>query len=602
MSAQFVAEEGPLAGLSLALEGAEEWVLGRDPDQVDVVVEDPSASEKQVLCRKTPKGITIENLSDTSSIRVNDEVVEEPQLLRNDDTVQIGETLFRFSYSMDVAESEATEEAEAAAEGEEEAEAEDMQMQQDTILEESEFGEDSLAEVHFDVGRQGRWVLKVIAGPNTGAELPMEAGQNYTIGTDTSACDVVFQDVSVSRQHAQVKITDDYRVLIHDMESRNGVLIDGEPIEHEEELGGNNVVTVGTTAFVVSDTEAEAATIVSPLIPKAPGQEKEEDQGPTEEEIQKQKEEEVKKAQEKTSLRTGLGLILFALLLFGTIGYGITTLFTHEEVVEEAAQDVGSSISELENRYPGITFSYNRSTGTLLALGHVLTKLDYDRLVDEISDLRFVRSLNDRVTIDELVWQNTNQILAKNEQWQGVTLHSKDKIPGRFVISGQLKTQEQLDSLTTHLNRNFPYVDKLERNIIVEELIVTQVDSILRDNGFNDITVELSNGEVSLTGTMSYELSDRLERMFAEIKELNGVKNLKNFIVELEPEQAMVNLTGQYEVTGYSMSGGTSLNVVINGRILSRGDSLDGMTITSIRPNAIFLERDGFKFRIDYTP
>lgn len=587
MSAQFVAEEGTLEGLTLTLEGGEEWIMGSDPEQASLLLEDPEAEGKQVLCRQTPTGITIENLSSTHSIKVNDEVVEEPQVLRDNDTVLIGQTLFRFK--------------EVAAVIDEESEIEDeMEAQEDTILDESELQEDSLAQVHFDLGSQSRWVLKVIAGPNTGAEVALEAGQKYTVGTDTGSCDVVFQDVSVSRQHAQVAITSDDRVIINDLESRNGVLIDGDPIEDEEELGSNNVVTVGTTAFVVYDTESESATVVSPLIPKAPAIEREETEEETEAKASKKEE----KKESKGSMAGSLIILVFVLGVFGTIGYATTTLFQQEEVLEEEVVDVKSSLNRVIAKYPGVKHSFNRNTGTLLLLGHVLTATERNQLRYSLQDpsFSFIRRLDDNVVIDEYVWQDTNQILAQNPAWQGITVHNMDKIPGAFVISGSLKTQEQYDSLMSHINRNFPYLDKLRRSIIVEEALVNQADSILRDNGFNDVTVEINNGEITLVGTMSYEMTDQLDKVLAEINDLDGIKGLKNFIVELEPEQAMVDLTGQYEVTGYSMQDNVSLNVVINGRILSRGDTLDGMTITSIRPNAIFLERDGFKFRINYTP
>jgi hypothetical protein len=39
---------------------------------------------------------------------------------------------------------------------------------------------------------------------------------------------------------------------------------------------------------------------------------------------------------------------------------------------------------------------------------------------------------------------------------------------------------------------------------------------------------------------------------------------------------------------------------VINGKILSLGDNLDGMVITAISPTAVLLEKDGLKFKINY--
>lgn len=606
MSAKFIVEEGLHEGLTLELEAGDEWVLGRDPEFVDLLVDDTSIAEQQALCRKTPEGITMQDLGwAATSVKVNGELAKEPLLLHSEDTVQMGEILFRFIDKSGTECKDRVSRQERI-----------MQASEDTILEETEFPEESLADIHFDLGTSGRWILKVIAGPNTGAEIALESGQKYLIGTDSGSCDVVFQDVSVSRKHAQVSVGRDERVLIQDLESRNGVLIDGDRIEDEEELGSNNVVTVGTTAFVVYDTESESATIASPLMPQAPGTNDvqstlEEDEGEVladdlfgEESVMAPKAKKQKSKEARAGVFSSLFLLVLVLGFFGIIGFATTTLFSTKEVAEESTIDPTKELQRVFSPYTGVKYSYNSTTGTLLLLGHVLTSSDHSQLRYDISGpyFGFIRRLNDNIIIDELVWQQTNQILAKNKSWQGVTVNSANKMPGQFILSGFLETQEQYESLIAHMNRNFPYLDRLERRIVVEEALVNQADAMLRDRGFNDISVEIAKGEIILSGTMSYEQTADLEKLLAEIRTLDGVKGLKNLIVELEPEQAMVDLTGQYEVTGYSMRGGVSLNVVINGRILSRGDILDGMTVTSIRSNAIFLERDGFKFRIDYKP
>ncbi len=97
MAAEFIAEEGPLKGLILALEEGDEWVIGRDPDLCDLVVEDPKVSRRHAICRMTSSGYLLENLSDTNMVLVNDRTISEPSLLKEGDRIQIGSTLFRFS-------------------------------------------------------------------------------------------------------------------------------------------------------------------------------------------------------------------------------------------------------------------------------------------------------------------------------------------------------------------------------------------------------------------------------------------------------------------------------------------------------------------------
>src|SRR4051812_1997055 len=94
--AEFVAEEGALKGLVLALNEGEMWTIGRDPDSSDLIVEDPKVSRKHLICHKTPEGFVLENLSLTNPTKVNDQVLIEPILLHDGDKITIGNTVFHF--------------------------------------------------------------------------------------------------------------------------------------------------------------------------------------------------------------------------------------------------------------------------------------------------------------------------------------------------------------------------------------------------------------------------------------------------------------------------------------------------------------------------
>ena len=214
MAAKLIVEEGVQKGLILSLDEGEEWVIGRDPDECNFSLEDPSVSRKHLLLRTAPEGIELENLSQTNPTQVNGKNVEEPLLLNQGDTVKIGSSLFRFY---------ATSEAQVT---------EKEEDLHDTIFEDEEDErfkpKNELAEIDFDLMGQGRWLLKVISGPNTGAEYSMHSGSSYLIGTDRTTCDVVFHDNSVSRQHARIEINEEGEVTIEDLGSRNGTVVDGK--------------------------------------------------------------------------------------------------------------------------------------------------------------------------------------------------------------------------------------------------------------------------------------------------------------------------------------------------------------------------------------
>ncbi len=122
-----------------------------------------------------------------------------------------------------------------------------------------------LAEINFDPHRCGPLAAKVVGGPNHGLILHA-IGNTFVIGTDPNSCDIVFHDTSVSRQHARISISGDEKLTIEDLKSRNGTLVDGEPLKGKP-LTPNAIVAMGTTSFVVYDREGEMQTIISPLLP-----------------------------------------------------------------------------------------------------------------------------------------------------------------------------------------------------------------------------------------------------------------------------------------------------------------------------------------------
>src|SRR5208337_2630439 len=65
-------------------------------------------------------------------------------------------------------------------------------------------------------------ILKVIGGPNAGAEIGLDKGRTFLLGKDPTTCDIVFQDLSVSRNHARITVTPEGIVELEDLGSKNG--------------------------------------------------------------------------------------------------------------------------------------------------------------------------------------------------------------------------------------------------------------------------------------------------------------------------------------------------------------------------------------------
>lgn len=606
-----VVQEGSLKGKEFELEGRENWILGRDPDLAQIILEDPSVSREHLRISKSGLNYQIENLSETSSTLVNGREVQEPLIIENGDLITLGEQTLRFenrpledSFQDEPYELKPAEEGmnpQNSNENTANTENETADTTNTTTEErhDSIFGEEKdlpnkgLAQINFDLLDSGRYLLKVIGGPNNGAEFSMNPGHTYLIGTDPASCDIVFHDTSVSRQHARVYITDDKNIAIEDLKSRNGTLVDGKTIDAKTPLTSNSVVTVGTSSFVIYDREGNMQTIISPLLPQiVKSLQKEEEEKPSVAPLA---------ALPPLKKEKPLGaFILIAIItgLFVLVAMGVNSLFKSEPVENVANSEIDNDLQTAMAPFPDIKYSFNKSTGRLLLVGHVLTATDKNQLLYNLQGLNFIKSTDDSsVVIDELVWQNTNDVINRNPAWRGISIQSPKA--GQYILTGYLQNRKQAEQLYDYISANFPYLDKLERQIVVEEDVVNQATNLLNQQDIRSVNVQFQNGDVILTGGVPAQKQDIYLEIQDKIKEIPGVRQVRSQVTNLVKDASTINISDRYEVSGYSQQG-SKISIMINGRIVGKGDTIDGMLIKAISPNSILLEKDGVSYRIDY--
>ena len=557
MAGYLIGEEGPLTGFVARFEEEEEWVLGRDPEVASIVLEDPLVSRRHVICRHTEEGYVLENVSTTNPALYNGQILIEPTLLQEGDLVKIGSSIFRFSHSYPNFETEASED------------------------------DNDLMSVRIGSGSLGRFIIKVTNGPNAGAEFSMQKGSSYVLGKDPNLCDIAFQDLSVSRQHARISIDDNNQVFIEDLSSRNGVLVNGIAITSRHLLSSEDLISLGTTSFLLIDREQIQETIFSPL-PLATSVKAEEKQ----EESPASDWREMIIPKKHLIVASAFGILMLA---------GITsmiTLFKTDKIEVVSQKEEHKILKENLAAFPDVQFSFNPPSGKLFILGHVISSVEKQELLYKIENLPFVHSIEDNVIVDELIWENTNALLLTNPNWVGVSLSSI--APGKFVLRGYVQTLEQAQALSDYLNLNFPYLDRLENQVVVETNLQMQVESILIEKGFNSVTYQLSNGELVLAGRVDQKKAHAFNTIIDQFYEVPGIRLIKNFVIYTKADTSRIDISSKYQITGYSKKDDQNMFVVINGKILTIEDVIDGMKITEILSNMVLLEKDGVKFRINY--
>lgn len=568
MKGYLIAEEGPLTGLVIRLEEGEEWIVGRDPESSFQVLEDPMVSRKHLIIRVSPEGFFVENLSHTNPASLNGTPITEPSLLSESDILQIGSTLFKFTEN-DPSEAETIEEE---------------------VLPKEQTPLDILT---FSAPEIGRWMLKVISGPNTGAEFNLEVGLTYILGKDPLSCDVVFQDLSVSRQHAKIMIQEDGSIAVEDLKSKNGTYVNGHIIDELKNLESQDLVAIGTTSFLIVDKEQSRETIFSPTPIPPLFAEKEETETKEAEEAPSEK-----KSFKDLIIPTKHLVIAgtFALLLIAGVTSAIS-LFKSSPI-EISAVDDEKVLKDLFKKFPGVQYSFNKPLGKIFVMGDVITDVEKQELFYLLKSLSFITSIEDSVVIDEIISSDMNAFIAKNPDWKGVSMTVLT--PGKFTIRGYVQTLQEATALMEYLALNFPYNERLDNQVVVANNLEAEIQNMLIEKGFISVTFELANGELILGGRVNEHAESGFLQTIKDLKKLSGIRSVKNFVIITTAATTRINLSDRYKVTGTSKFGNVSQYVVINGQILASGDALDGMLITQIESDSILLEKDGLKYRINY--
>lgn len=579
MTAHLIAEEGPLKGLILNLaEDTQEWVVGKSPESADLVLEDDTLSRKHAKLYRVADGIYLENFSKVNPVQINQTECLEPTLLKEGDLIQIGETLFLFS--------EVTEEAPLTPEFH----TEDLSSD-DTIFEELP----SDIDLPFSLPPNTPYLLKVISGPNAGAEIGIEKGHSYTLGKDPKACDILFQDLSVSRSHAKIEVHEDGTLEIEDLSSKNGTAINGEPITEKRTFTSQDLIALGTTIFLIIDRDAPQETIYSPLTPahevQAPPQEIVEEQHPI------QIETDWKKQPIPLKHLLLAGSIAAVFLVCALTFFSLFKAKKTELVQKEPISEIKEALNH--KKFAKVEFVFNPAGGTLFLAGHVITNTDYQEMRYHLSQIPFILNVEDAVVIDDGVAKQMNDILNSATTFPSVTI--RVAAPGKFIATGYVQTNEEVAQITEYLTINFPYLDLLENQIISDQMLQFQIQSDLQTEGFSAVTYELTRGDLVLSGLYDHKKESSYQHLLKTFSKIPSITSVKNFAIPTSSKLAAINLSSHYQVNGVSTHDHKGFNAILNGKIYTLGDLVDGMHIIEIEANTIFLEKDGIKYRIDYT-
>lgn len=561
MSYYLIAEEGPLKGLKIDLTDEERVIVGRDPDSSTCLIEDPSISRRHALFLFSDEKIEIENLSLTNPLKVNGTIIDEKETIVDGDYITLGANTFRFLKKQQTAEESTSLDS------------------QTSFLKEEPLFQFSMHGQHI-----GRYYLKVVSGPNAGAEFPLIEKEPLILGKDEDVCDVAFNDLSVSKRHAKLFFNSSGIPVIEDLESLNKVFVNHRKIDGTYELKGQDLISLGTTQLIFVDKEMVEETVFNPV----------EQIEPIDTDTQEGREMAFKKMVIPYKHLVGFGSL--ALVVVISTLFLLSLFSSHEIPVSFSKQK--DEVESILKRYPKVEYTFNPPTGKIFLVGHVLNEIEYEEMLFLLNQLSFLKNVEDTVVIDELVWQNANALLQTNPNWKGILIQAV--APGEFVLRGFLETIDQQAELLEYIALNFTYLNQLKNELVINSLVQQRIQAILTQNGFGTVSFNYSMGDLVLSGPVEKSQEKSLKKIVEQIREIKGIENIDTIVTYTNENTARIDISTKYQVNGSSIRDGVEAYVLINGKILSKGKMLDGMLITAITAKEIFLEKDGVKYKIDF--
>lgn len=585
------------------------WIIGSDPDKAHFVFDDPDLSEEHAEFFQEESGISIEILDKEAKSFLNKEPIAGPVLLEEGDELTLGNTVFTFSekpqekdansaaFDAIFEDSEEAKELPSISDEEENgvdtfspfsSTEEDEKTAYDTIFEEGE-NRDALP---FNLLNESPLILKVIAGPNAGAEIGLEKGAEYILGKDPASADIVFQDLSVSGKHAKIVITSDSSITIEDLGSKNKTLVNGAPTEGAVAFSSQDIISTGTTTFFIIDREADLQTIYAPESTHLDSLGPEKEEEPEEELTQ------VSWKKEVIPTRYLVFAGSFALIVL-MMSISLFSVFRTKEAPHPSVRSEKQRLEAFFASDHEITFNYSPASGKIFIVGHVLTPIRRETLLHKVKSLPFIRSIEENIIVDEYVVQGMNNVLIENMGLKGVTLHAPKA--GFFIATGYLETEKELADLSDYLHSNFPYADRLENHVVVETNLREEIQNLILSKGFSGLKMQVTNGMLVLGGLYDETESSKYQDLLQSLRKLRGVRGLKNLAIAAGEDLARIDVSQNYQVSGFAQYDHFNYNVVINGQIFRKGEMISGMRIERILPNRVLLEKNGLKYKIDYT-
>src|SRR3954451_14323479 len=111
-------------------------------------------------------------------------------------------------------------------------------------------------------------LLRVVGGPASGRQISLH--EDFVVGRGESGLGNLGSDTEISRRHARFRPLETGQVVVEDLGSTNGTLVNGQRITAARALLPGDRVTLGQTTLQFEGTPSAAAPTAA-SVPLTPG-------------------------------------------------------------------------------------------------------------------------------------------------------------------------------------------------------------------------------------------------------------------------------------------------------------------------------------------
>lgn len=459
-------------------------------------------------------------------------------------------------------------------------------------------------------------ILKILTGPQEGAELELDASIALRMGTDDS-CDIAIVDAMAPGQALDIVMEGD-DVFVTAAAER---IFAGDaplPVGEKTVLPDYTVLTIGSTRCAVGNTDKAWPPLrwipLDVLLAEKP--EKQEDAKPEEEKAAEQPQQEetplsreqvekLDELQSKQRAKRSRGFAIISwlvLILICVAGMWFTGRHvwklaepkeknettdiienahkTRLEKLREKATALGLTIEEEEDGNIR-RISGNVPKASQRTLIEQIVKYDCPQVICEMTDDETLgRSLK------ELIWGLTEGRL------QVVSLHNRTA-----KIMGMTNSEEEWNTIVDNIRHDIPRLGDVESDVVYADVMAAKLREALAKTGFQDVRVEILPGELQFVGYAPKESSQTFVRLVEEaVKYFPENARLTNMVKWKDPDTPVdgeepAPKARQLPITGIVVHPYPCV-ILADGQRLGTGSQVGGYTIDEISLTEVSLSRD----------